>query len=267
MISDPSLMRYACVAHQNGGGSSTILAEYNLGDSSMQALAQECLLRTPPNHAIFSHTVYRCSYTFLIDDPFVYFAISDSNLPKSDRIWLLNQVKDAAQHLIAKHGKSILKSNKSFNSYCFQSQIHPIFHQLVSDPGVNDLTSSGTAVDGRLTGIPCKSQSRGRRNFVPLLVKMGEGLKKKKRLFGESGGDTREMLAEDKVEMLDQGEVSVVETTSRGLSSGEGAAGGKQKAKKIWRRHVWVVLVLDLAVCLILFGIWLMVCHGFQCID
>lgn len=267
MDSNPNLIRYACVAHQSGGiggGSPTIVAEFNSGDSSLQALAHECLLRTPPLHSIFSHTIHSCAYTFVIDDPFIYFVISDHKFPKPNRIWFLNKLKDASQHLIAKHSKSILKSNRSFTPYCFQTQIQPIFQQLMSSNGVET------------AGIASKTQSK-RIFAVPLLAKVGEGLKKKKRLIGDSSSDSKDVLVEDKIELSDQGEVMSREAvvcnqkgafaSDSALCLGDSASGAKQKAKRIWRRHVWVVLVLDFAVCLILFGVWLMVCRGFQCID
>ncbi|KAH1112866.1 hypothetical protein AAZX31_04G215900 [Glycine max] len=37
------------------------------------------------------------------------------------------------------------------------------------------------------------------------------------------------------------------------------------KAKHVWKKHVWVLLLLDLFVCAVLFVIWLWVCSGFKC--
>ncbi|KAG7945353.1 hypothetical protein I3843_15G147800 [Carya illinoinensis] len=46
----------------------------------------------------------------------------------------------------------------------------------------------------------------------------------------------------------------------------KGFSNDGQKSKQIWRKHVWVVLLLDLFVCSVLFVIWLWVCGGFNCI-
>ncbi|BAT78838.1 hypothetical protein LR48_Vigan04g153800 [Vigna angularis] len=37
------------------------------------------------------------------------------------------------------------------------------------------------------------------------------------------------------------------------------------KAKHVWKKHVWLLLLLDLFVCAVLFLIWLWVCSGFKC--
>ncbi|XP_020234448.1 phytolongin Phyl2.2 [Cajanus cajan] len=37
------------------------------------------------------------------------------------------------------------------------------------------------------------------------------------------------------------------------------------KPKHVWKKHVWVLLLLDLFVCTVLFVIWLWVCSGFKC--
>lgn len=99
---------------------------------------------------------------------------------------------------------------------------------------------------------------------------MGKG-HKKKRFCGDATG-SKEALADGKVDLLDRDGVGEVKSRDIVCQDGvclidDGGVGGRQKAKKIWRRHVWVVLILDLAVCLILFGIWLFVCRGFQCIE
>lgn len=81
-----------------------------------------------------------------------------------------------------------------------------------------------------------------------LLVKPDEGLKKKKR-------------------MVDDGkEVAMVDLSSDDNSSLPFSnINDRQKAKRIWKKHVWVVLMLDLFVCAVLFVIWLWVCSGFKC--
>lgn len=40
----------------------------------------------------------------------------------------------------------------------------------------------------------------------------------------------------------------------------------KKSVENIWRQHVRVVLLLDVAICSVMFGIWFTVCRGFQCI-
>ncbi|KAL0403238.1 UNVERIFIED_CONTAM: Phytolongin Phyl2.2 [Sesamum radiatum] len=75
MITDPELIHYACIAK-----GTTVLAEFNSKDAALGEIAAKCLEVTPPFHAIFTHTVRSRTYTFLIEDPFVFFAIFDEKM-------------------------------------------------------------------------------------------------------------------------------------------------------------------------------------------
>ncbi|KMT15998.1 hypothetical protein BVRB_3g051800 [Beta vulgaris subsp. vulgaris] len=270
MISDPDFVRYACIAHQRSSESSTILAEFNSVDSALQQLAHQCLLLVPPHHSNFSHSYRNQTYTFLVYDGFVYFGIFDSKMVKSDQIQFLDRLKATIDQLI--NGKS----NFNFSSYCLQGELYPIFHKLMSksvDFDALHLVPNGVHSNNNNPGS--NSTKSKKILSVPLLSssKIGKGLKKKK-LSGESLIDSRENLVDGKVDMSHDDNYNVGEVKSREynhpngncLMDGHGNV-GRHKAKKIWRRHVWIVLVLDLAVCLILFGIWLFVCRGFQCIE
>ncbi|KAM1094204.1 hypothetical protein FF1_009241 [Malus domestica] len=114
--------------------------------------------------------------------------------------------------------------------------------------------------------------SKGKKMVLtPLLGKNpSEGLKKKRRLSGEVNDDLcKDVTAmEKKVDVCDDANGGgfrdfPLPTQKSGLLH----SGGRQKAKQVWRRHVWVVLILDLFLCAVLFGIWLWVCRGFKCID
>ena len=107
---------------------------------------------------------------------------------------------------------------------------------------------------------------------VPLLGKPSEGLllkKKKKRVVEAVNGDGRDSggALENKVDVC----AEAVNGGGRDFSLAVVAKGGavndhhRQKAKHIWKKHVWVVLLLDLFVCAVLFVIWLWVCSGFKC--
>ncbi|KAL0917732.1 hypothetical protein M5K25_012818 [Dendrobium thyrsiflorum] len=41
----------------------------------------------------------------------------------------------------------------------------------------------------------------------------------------------------------------------------------QQNCRRLWWRHVKIVIAVDVFLCLVLLGIWLAVCRGFQCID
>lgn len=40
----------------------------------------------------------------------------------------------------------------------------------------------------------------------------------------------------------------------------------QQNGRRLWWRHVKILVAIDVLLCLVLFGIWLAVCRGFQCI-
>lgn len=247
IVSNPTLIFYACIAK-----GTTILAEFN-GEQSpdLSPFAKKCIELTPPHHSMFSHTQRHKTYLFLVDDPFVYFAIFHDSLGKSEGLRFLNGVKLGFCELIK--GGAI----RNFNHLGLQAQFDFILRGLLSDS--ESLTSPGSVVSS-----DSRNPSLDSTNGVfsaPLLSSPGKGLKKKKRFFGETAnGDCgKDGNFENKVDVGDEMNGYVPQNSP--FSS------DRQKAKQVWKKQVWVVLLLDLFVCVILFGVWLWVCRGFQCID
>ncbi|GKU89081.1 hypothetical protein SLEP1_g3271 [Rubroshorea leprosula] len=246
MISNPNFIFYTCIAR-----GPIILAQYSSKEPGIESLAQRCIEETPPNHSLFSHTVKKRTYTFLIDDPFAYFAICDENLDKSESIWFLNRLKRALEELLQKG--LILGSD----NFCLQSLFNPVFCEMM-------------ALDSEFVTSPRSESkdSKGKKSgMAPLLGNPIKGLKKKRRLSAEANGDLKDGGVESTMD---------ASSDSNGVSrdfrvclqkGGSFFARDGQKAKQIWRKHVMVVLFLDLAVCAALFGVWLYVCRGFQCIN
>ncbi|XP_061349003.1 phytolongin Phyl2.2 [Gastrolobium bilobum] len=219
MISNPELIHYACIARSN-----TILGHHNNNskDPNIEALASKCISLTPPNHSLYTHTVKNRTYTFLIDPPFVYFAIFDHQLLKSQTLSFLNRIRSSFRETLA--------GSDHFASLCFQTQFDSIFRDaLYLD-----------SVDGKRSAT--------------LPMKPAEGLTKKKRLHEPNG-------------MIDAKDAATVDLCDDvvSLPVSKGTVNDRQKAKHVWKKHVWVVLLLDLFVCAILFIIWLWVCSGFKC--
>ncbi|GMJ06365.1 hypothetical protein like AT5G52990 [Hibiscus trionum] len=254
MISDPNLILYACIAK-----GPTILAEFSCKEPGIESLAQKCIEKTPPFHSMFTHTASKRTHTFLIDDPFVYFLISHENLHKSESFWFLNRLKTASEDFLL---TGLIVGADDLTPSCLQSHFNPIFSELMA----LDLVFVGSPVkDSR---NPSMDSDRGKGTMVaPLLGQPVKGLKKKKRSGGMvevNGGDGVGMDNTVDVHVSDDfRDFSVSMQKSGALGSG----GERQKAKQTWRKHVWVVLILDLLVCATLFGIWLWVCRGFQCVD
>lgn len=78
-----------------------------------------------------------------------------------------------------------------------------------------------------------------------------------------SNSETRD----DGAEIDDELKKNFVSMTNHKIGPVIGDDGGQHKAKRVWKKHVWVVLSLDLIVCSILFVTWLCICRGFKCVD
>lgn len=261
MISNPNLVLYSCISK-----GPIILADFSSKEEQeIGSVAQKCIEKSPPNHSFFSHTVSRRTYTFLIDDPFVYFAIYDVNLGKSEAISLLDRLKCAFDKFLVKG--SIPEGDK-LTSNCLQSQFNPVFLEIMALD--LEFVTSPTS-ESASSRNPSVSSSKGRKSGVPLLGNPIKGLKKKRRMpEAEGNGKSKDGYGgvENKMDLCND-----VNGTSRDfpvcMQKGGGGfiTGDRKKAKQIWRKHVLVVLFLDFVVCAALFGIWLYVCRGFQCID
>ncbi|CAH9059015.1 unnamed protein product [Cuscuta epithymum] len=245
MISDPRLVHYACVAKD-----ATVLAEFNSNDADLGALAVGCLEKTPPFHSIYTHTVRRRTYTFLIESPFVYFAVFDEKLDKYDGVDFLKAVKEGFEAFVGG------RSAKKCDSHCFQGEFNPVFHNLLASMAEREEPPplSPRKMSHESSGST-ESLCGYRTGTTPLFNETTNYLKKKKkkRLLDGENDDASELSREFSVPMH-----------KSAAFSGEL---GYQRAKRVWKRHVWVVLALDLIVCIILFIIWLWVCRGLKCID
>lgn len=254
MISDPSLIHYVCIAK-----GTTVLAEFNSKDAALGAIAAKCLEKTPPFHATFTHTVRSKTYTFLIDEPFVYFVISDEKLEKSEGLAFLKSVRDA----FVKDFKGEKKLEK-LSSHCFQGEFNPVFRQLVGTAlyhmdGIESPTGQRIGESGIFQcgsgPIRGRAKPNGEKGLNKMKNRLLEELKIREKEIDENRGNGIGLSPE----------FSPITHKNRGLYSGE--LTGHQKAKKVWKKQVWLVLSLDLIACAILFVVWLWVCSGFKCME
>ncbi|XVE64410.1 hypothetical protein DITRI_Ditri07aG0098600 [Diplodiscus trichospermus] len=261
MISDSSLIFYACIAKGHA-----ILAEFSSKEAGIESLAHKCIEKTPPFHSMFSHTVSKRTYTFLIDDPFTYFLICHEDLEKSQSFWFLDRLKCAFEDFLL---TGLIVGTDNLTPNCLQSHFNPVFSELMAS---NVESVSSPTKESR---NPSLDSNKGKRTVVAtLLGKPIKGLKKKKRSGGleVNGGEVKDagggIGMENRVDVSEDFRDFPVSMQKSG-AAGFYMVGGdrQQKAKQTWRKHVWVVLILDLLVCATLFGIWLWVCRGFQCID
>ncbi|XP_059663611.1 phytolongin Phyl2.2-like [Cornus florida] len=267
MISNPDLVYYASAS--NGA---TILVEFNSVEADLGRIAAKCLKKTPLFHIIFSHTIRQRTYKFLIDDPFIYFAVFDENLDNSKGLAFLKGVLFidiiesnlllkvlATQTVLAFHPINDLDS---LHFHCFQGEFNPVFHQLLMPPSNFDALYSPQRI--------LKHSQSGSLDS-PKGLKFGSvaqrGLNIK--LNMEMGGEGEDSVVGNWVDIINGGaglsrEFLVLMQKKNGFYAVDS---GTQRAKLVWKKHVWVVLSLDLIVCFVLFGIWLWICRGFKCID
>ncbi|KAG2263050.1 hypothetical protein Bca52824_070129 [Brassica carinata] len=227
MISDPRLLFYSCI-----------------DEPEIEALALRCIEDVPPHHSMISHTVRKRTYASFIDGSFTYFAILDEAVTKTESLWLFTRLKSAVEALVS-DGSALDNPTQ----LCLQSKLDPVFSEIASGGGGDnnkDLEPELGLVGSprEIKNIPSLDSSK-ERSLKPLLAKPLMVLKKnKKRVQTEA--------------KMDQG------LPRNGLIHDHHH---RQKAKQIWKKHVWVVLMFDVCICVVLFGIWLWVCQGFQCIQ
>lgn len=252
-----NMIFYACIAK-----GTTILAEYMSNDEDLGAIALKCLEKTPQFHSMYSHTIRNKTYIYLIDDPFVYFGIFDGNLEKFLCVSFLKSVIDSFNRIL---DQNPLKRLDNLNPHCFQGEFHPVFHQLVSILGMESPDSGELGASDESGSLGSMREKRV--GLIPLLGGSEKNvMKKKRRFFGEASGGKKDVPKENKVDVCcDDGitlsrEFSLVSSHKNGLFVVD-------KAKRVWKKQLWMVLSLDLIVCCIMFAIWLGICRGFKCIS
>ncbi|KAM7499781.1 hypothetical protein LguiA_024195 [Lonicera macranthoides] len=222
MTLNGNLILYACVAR-----GTTILAEFNSKDAHLGEVAAKCLHNTPPLHSLFSHTIRSKTYSFLILHPFVYLGIFDQNFGKSRGLSFLNTLKTSFDDIFA------LNPLRQLDHFCFQAEFNPVFHQLITSPsGSGHLVSSPR---GQLIGSnSLREEDR--------LMRLN---KKNKSLLGGSGSGSKE----NNLDVSDDGDFKreFMVPHHRNSESFSGNIGGQQikKAKRVWKKQVWIVLLID----------------------
>ncbi|CAH8337014.1 unnamed protein product [Eruca vesicaria subsp. sativa] len=263
MISNPSLLSYTCIAK-----GTVVLAEFaSKEEPGIEDVALRCIENTPPHHSIFSHTVHKKTYTFAIDDDsLVYFAIMDETMEKPESFRVLSRLRSAVEDLIRGGGGSDALINNPAPR-CLQAEMDPVFAEIFGGVDLEldmDLVGSPRSVARESRNLSIDSTKGRRAALMPLLGKPLKALKKKKRLHTEDSGEVGMVneMSEKKVDLCGNGNGGVLRKELR-----NGLLTDHHKAKQMWKKHVWVVLIFDFCICAVLFGIWLWVCQGFQCVN
>ncbi|XP_042492835.1 phytolongin Phyl1.1-like [Macadamia integrifolia] len=269
---------YCCVAKGN-----RILHAYSCGDPEIEKLAVLCLDRAPPFHTWYFQSVGKRTYGFLMEDGYVYFTIVEESLGNRGVCQLLGHVRDEFKK-VAKSGSR--GSISGLNSVCLQEQLVPVIRRLINSLGqVSQSQSDGDWMleipPSRQAGpspSPESSQTEVTTSTkAPLLRKFSKHEKKKMK---DRVIEVRDNGSEEHRKSMGRGnkvDVSATESDNQvmgvsSLSVQKGSSSMRimtdpQHARYMWWRQVWIVIAIDIVVCLILFGIWLGICGGFECIS
>ncbi|XP_009366877.1 phytolongin Phyl1.1 [Pyrus x bretschneideri] len=269
---------YCCVSRGD-----RILYVYSGGDGEIEILASLCLEKTPPFHRWYFETVGKRTYGFLIEDAYVYFTIVDDSLGNTGVLQFLEHLRDEFKKVARKGSRGSLSSVMS--SVGIQEQLVPVIHRLitslenVSHGGSNWTAEASPSLHAGLSPSPSSANGQievANSTKAPLLGKSSKQDKKKAK---EHVIAMRDIELEEHRKSTDRG-VSI-DSANLGCNNQDGAGSsialqkdlgsmrirsGSQSIRKKWCRQVRIVLAVDAAVCVILFVIWLFICHGIECI-
>ncbi|KAK7322352.1 hypothetical protein VNO77_25731 [Canavalia gladiata] len=267
---------YCCVSKGNH-----VLYAHSGGDQEVENVAALCLDSTPPFHRWYFETIGKRTYGFFMEDGYVYFTIVDKVLGNSVVLRFLEHVRDEFKKLARKGSRGILPN---MNSIHFQEKLVPVICSLitslesVSHGGSNwrDETSSSFHVDLSPSPSNLNGQIEGASSTkAPLLGKSSKPEKKKVKDHVIAMRDVEleeHRKSTDRGPRVDSGNLDCVGQGGVGASVSLQKDGSMrmrsapQNIRKKWWRQVRIVLAIDAAVCIILFIIWLVICHGISCI-
>ncbi|KAI3522252.1 hypothetical protein L1887_11746 [Cichorium endivia] len=263
---------YCCV--WNGG---KVLYSYNNGgDHEIENLAALCLEKAPSHHKWYFQTMFQKTFGFLMEDGYVYFAIIASTLGNPGNLEFLEHLRDEFKK-VTKKGSNRTISN--LNSLVLQEQFLPVIRRLIASlEHVTDTTSTPSPYNNGLSPSPTSTDNNGNLDIgistkAPLLGKSSKQEKRKTRdhviTVRENGTVEDHRKSADKggnkvdPASLEGGSITGVSLTKEVSSMSRSST---QTIRNKWCRQVRIVLAIDIAVCLILFIVWIVVCRGTECI-
>lgn len=282
MDSVRNMVCYCCVARGN-----RILYGYSDrgGDPEMESLALLCLESTPPFHKWYFETMGKRTFGFLIEDGYVYFIIVDENVGNYGVLQFLEDLRDEFKKVARKGSRG---SFSNANSISMHEHLVPVIRRLITSlqnvsQGVGSAwTGESPLLHAGLSPSP-NSSANGQIEVsgstkAPLL---GKSLKQDKKKAKDHVIGMRDVELVEHRKSTDRG-AHIDSISSAPNSSNQGGAGSSiplqkelgsmrirsatQTMRKKWWRQVRIVLAIDAAVCLVLFVIWLCICHGINCI-
>ncbi|KAK7259893.1 hypothetical protein RIF29_25508 [Crotalaria pallida] len=268
---------YCCVSKGN-----SVLYAYSGGDQELENVAALCMERAPAFHRWYFETIGKRTYGFFMEDGYVYFTIVDEGLGNSVVLRFLEHVRDEFRKIARKGSRGILPN---MNSMYIQEKLVPVIRNLItslenvsrgssnwrgesSSSSHVDLSPSPSNLDGQIEGASSTK--------APLLGKSSKAEKKKVKDHVIAMRDVEleeHRKSTDRGAKVDSGNLDSISQGGSGtpvhLQKDMGSMrmrSGPQNIRKKWWRQVRIILAIDAAVCMILFVIWLVICHGISCI-
>ncbi|CAA2987123.1 phytolongin [Olea europaea subsp. europaea] len=272
MDSTQNIVYYCCVLKGD-----RVLYAYNDADHEIENLAALCLEMTPPYHRWYFQTMNKKTFGFLMEDGYVYFAIVNESLGNPGFLRFLENLKDEFRK-VAKRSSN--RSMSNLNSVCLQEQLVPAIKSMVAS--LEQLSVTGSewqAETSELSPSPSNNangpiETRASSTKAPLLGKLSKQEKKQMKehvivmkhieLEEHRKSTDRVMVDSGAIDSNDQG--PSVSPVSLHKDIGSMRRSSSQNFQKKWCRHVRIVLAIDALVCLLLFLVWLGICHGVKCI-
>lgn len=270
---------YYCSVSKSG----QILYKYNGGEPEIENLGALCLERSPPHHKWYFQTMGKRIFGFLMDEVYQYFVILNESLGKEEALKFLEQLRDEFRK-VAKKGLN--RSMSNLNSLCLQEQLVPVIRHLVTSLEKVSRTSTEWPIkvsssSEQINLSDCNSNSVGPSDGsgstrAPLLGKHTKQEKKKTKDHVISMKDIEleeHRKSGERGNKVDSGPLdSANGRTSAPSISLQKESGSlrtrssSQNIRKKWCRQVRIILLIDFAVCLVLFAIWLFICNGLECV-
>ncbi|XP_027148723.1 phytolongin Phyl1.1-like [Coffea eugenioides] len=273
-------VQYCCVSKGD-----RVVYSYNGGNPEIDNLAVLCLERTPSYHRWYFQTMAKKTFGFFMEDGYVYFAIADEGLTKIGVLKFLQHLRDEFKKA-TKKGSTRNLSN--LNSTCLQDQLVPVIRHLIAV--LENVSRTGAAEQqlgetppyhaAELTPSPSNhgpgTSEAGASTKAPLL---GKSSKQEKKKMKEHVIGIRDIELEEHRKSTERGarvDLGALDANNQGTSVSPvslqkdfGSMRFRSNSlnfRKRWCRQVRIVLAIDIVVCLVLFGIWLVICGGVECI-
>ncbi|KAK8939733.1 hypothetical protein KSP40_PGU019969 [Platanthera guangdongensis] len=258
--SDSGTIFYASVSH-----ATTVLADFlppaivpsGGGGGDLAALAATCLEASPHFHLLYTHTANRRIYAFLMSDRVLFFAIADDSLGRSTVLLFLHRLREATIHSALRR----VISGDPLPRHCLQHELLPVIRRLVASFFTRSPSKEEKPSPSPPHALPSPVISSTPPSSDSHLLTGDHRRKIKKER--KKNPRSEEVLGVS----LPGNELEVSVLDNAGDADLEsGSSGGRKSLQRIWKQQVRLILVIDAVVCTLLFGIWLSVCKGFQCI-